>query len=224
MKSIFLKKILPFTLLILAICIIGPGCSEHDPNQYWYQDLDGDTFGNVDVSLYQELQPTGYVSNYTDCNDNDDTVYITAPEIADNGIDDNCDDIYAVTLYRDNDADGFGHVTDSQVFQLMEGDAFPDGFVNNNADCNDNDPMINPLAYEIAGNEADENCNGILDYEILYMDEDGDGYGSQKEDPAQGVPNNLDCDDTNSKIHPYAIDAPNNGIDEDCDGTIDEMF
>jgi hypothetical protein len=39
-------------------------------SQTWYQDLDGDGFGNVAVSLQDCATPIGYVSNSTDCNDN----------------------------------------------------------------------------------------------------------------------------------------------------------
>src|ERR1019366_2217448 len=39
---------------------------------------------------------------------------------------------------------------------------------------------------------------------------DGDGYI---------VP--ADCDDTNAMINPEAFDFPNDGIDNDCDGTVD---
>ena len=51
-----------------------------------------------------------------------------------------------------------------------------------------------------------------LDFEngqdpITGVDMDGDGYLSQ-----------FECDDTNPNINPSAIDIPNNGIDEDCDG------
>ena len=42
---------------------------------------------------------------------------------------------------------------------------------------------------------------------ITGVDMDGDGYLSQ-----------FECDDTNPNINPSAIEIPNNGIDEDCDG------
>jgi hypothetical protein len=43
------------------------------------------------------------------------------------------------------------------------------------------------------------------------MDRDGDGYA-----PADG-----DCDDSLPQVNPGAYDHPDNGIDDDCDGTVD---
>ena len=59
---------------------------------YFYRDQDGDTYGNVAdfVTNYTGIAPTGYVSNSTDCNDNNSNVNPGAVEICGNGIDDNC--------------------------------------------------------------------------------------------------------------------------------------
>ncbi|WP_055442215.1 putative metal-binding motif-containing protein [Lacinutrix himadriensis] len=58
-----------------------------------------------------------------------------------------------------------------------------------------------------------------------YTDADGDGYGAGDvlPPPAVGVHNNLDCDDTNPEVHPYAVEVEN-GIDDNCDGITDELF
>jgi beta-glucosidase/6-phospho-beta-glucosidase/beta-galactosidase len=45
----------------------------------------------------------------------------------------------------------------------------------------------------------------------ICADEDGDGHC---------IPE--DCDDTNSEIHPAQAEVPDNGIDDDCNGLIDE--
>src|SRR6185295_18753306 len=39
------------------------------------------------------------------------------------------------------------------------------------------------------------------------IDSDGDGFSSA-----------ADCNDGNAGIHPGAVDVPENGVDEDCDG------
>ncbi|MGB4929978.1 MAG: MopE-related protein, partial [Chitinophagales bacterium] len=97
-------------------------------------------------------------------------------------------------------------------------------------DCNDADASINPGATEIC-NGLDDDCVGgfddgltFLDY---YADVDGDGYGQGAafgfcEVP--GAPYVLitgDCDDADATVYPGVIDLCN-GIDNDCDGNIDD--
>src|SRR5690606_19198598 len=44
----------------------------------WYADADGDGYGNPAVSLNACNAPAGYVSNASDCDDNNDEVYQSA--------------------------------------------------------------------------------------------------------------------------------------------------
>jgi hypothetical protein len=55
----------------------------------WYKDMDGDGFGNVAMPIASCSMPTGYVSNSTDCNDNNNQIFPGALEVCDN-LDNNC--------------------------------------------------------------------------------------------------------------------------------------
>lgn len=123
---------------------------------------------------------------------------------------DDCDDSNAAVnpntiWYQDTDGDGFGNVAVS-LTQCAQ----PNGYVLNSTDCNDNDNALNALT-------------------IWYQDSDNDGFGNPNESiqncgqPAGYVSNNTDCDDTNNAINPNASEIFD-GIDNDCDNTIDEGF
>ncbi len=74
--------------------------------------------------------------------------------------------------------------------------------------------------------EEDENCTATTWYE----DADGDGFGdpnltqSACEQPTGFVTDNTDCDDTDASINPDATETPNDGIDSDCDGTVEPII
>jgi parallel beta-helix repeat protein len=136
----------------------------------------------VSLALSEDNDGDGYGSDI-DCNDDDPTVYPGAPEICD-GKDNDCDE--SVPLAEsDDDADGYmvceGDCDDADSgtypgapelcdgtdndcdgsVPLDESDADFDGYMVCAGDCDDTDPSINPEAYEIPGNEIDENCDGF---------------------------------------------------------------
>jgi hypothetical protein len=63
----------------------------------YYQDADGDGYGNPTVSVSECSAPVGYVTNNTDCNDSNLAVNPVAAEVCTNTIDDNCN-----TLINEN--------------------------------------------------------------------------------------------------------------------------
>ena len=228
MKTKFLKTVLPVMLLVVAVFIIGSGCTG-DPDEYnynWYPDMDEDGYGDgsaTPISASNSNAPAGYVRDTSDCNDSDASINPNAVEVAGNNIDENCNGLYAITFYADEDGDGFGDEGTPEVIEVALGDDAPSGFSYNAADCEDSDPAINPLAFEILDNGIDDNCDGETDIFEVYVDEDGDGYGSNQMTAAEGVHNNLDCDDDNADIYPYRAEILGNDVDDNCNGITDEI-
>jgi Concanavalin A-like lectin/glucanases superfamily/Secretion system C-terminal sorting domain/Putative metal-binding motif/Fibronectin type III domain len=194
----------------------------------FYKDADGDGFGDPSVSAQScELPPT-YVTNTLDCDDTKASVYPDAPEICD-GLDNNCngsiDEGVTTTYYADADSDGFGNPSVSiQACNQSQ------GYVTNNTDCDDTRANVNPNVNEICDG-LDNDCNGIIDEGVkstFYADSDGDGYGNPLATtqacsaPIGYVSNNTDCDDTKASVKPNATEICGNGIDDNCNGQIDE--
>ncbi|WP_157580469.1 DUF4082 domain-containing protein [Segetibacter koreensis] len=63
-----------------------PSCS----TTTYYQDSDNDGYGNPLVTKTGTTPPAGYVSNNTDCDDNNAAIHPGAAEVCGNNIDDNC--------------------------------------------------------------------------------------------------------------------------------------
>jgi hypothetical protein len=70
----------------------------------WYSDLDGDGFGNPEVSQSACTQPNGYVAVAGDCNDSDDAINPGEAEILCDGVDQKCNG--AADEAPDVDGDG----------------------------------------------------------------------------------------------------------------------
>ncbi|MFN4257206.1 MAG: MopE-related protein, partial [Saprospiraceae bacterium] len=171
--------------------------------------------------------PTGFVANDDDCDDTNANVNPAATEIC-NLIDDNCDGTIdegvQSTFYADTDGDTYG-----DAGSTAQACTAPTGFVANDDDCDDTNANVNPAATEVC-NLIDDNCDGNIDEGVqstFYADADGDTYGDAGSTtlactaPTGFVANDDDCDDTNANINPSATEICN-GIDDDCDGDIDE--
>jgi subtilisin-like proprotein convertase family protein len=201
-------------------------------NTTYYADADGDTYGDAaSTTTSCTGAPVGYVADNTDCNDGNASINPGATEVC-NGIDDDCDGsidegLTFTNYYVDADGDGYGDASASPVSSC----APVAGYVANNTDCNDANNLINPAGTEIC-NGVDDDCDGTVDdgilYTIYYADADGDTYGDAATAvstcdgaPVGYVTDNTDCNDANAAINPGATEICN-GIDDDCDGSIDE--
>jgi hypothetical protein len=194
----------------------------------YYADLDSDGFGAGTATNSCVDLGAGYVTNNTDCNNANALINPNATEIC-NSIDDNCDGqidegIVFTTYYQDFDNDGFG--TGTAVTSCTNPGA---GWVTNNTDCDDSNSNTNPSATEIC-NTIDDNCDGQIDegvQTVYFIDNDGDTYGNPSvsilacTQPIGYTPDDTECNDTDANINPGAEDIGGNGIDENCDGEID---
>ena len=84
---------------------------------------------------------------------------------------------------------------------------------------------VAPIA--VKSRNAGNNTNWDITNPVFYIDNDGDGLGNSEIrdtfcSQMQGyVANGMDCNDENDEIYPAAIEVAN-GINDNCDGKIDE--
>jgi hypothetical protein len=190
-----------------------------DPECARHCDTDGD--GSRDARY-----PRG-----RDCDDEDPLVRPGATEIC-NGLDDDCDglvddedpeldDSTRLDVFLDLDLDGYGAEPRRACAQLPASSL-------RGGDCDDSREDVWPGAEEVC-NGLDDDCDGLVDaaddgvsgLEVVFLDEDGDGYGLSGE-ASYGCPGAgwalqpSDCDDTRATVHPGA-DEICDGLDTDCD-------
>ncbi|MDO9098650.1 MAG: MopE-related protein, partial [Candidatus Methanoperedens sp.] len=208
----------------IGYCSVG--CTDNDNDMYA---IEGGACGPVD------------------CNDSNATINPGATEVCD-GIDNNCngnidegfdadgDSIadcndncpYAANISQaDSDGDGRGNPCDDGCItpqNINPSDLCgPSGYRcfsngSHTGACYSLDqciklvpPSANSCLYCAPGKELDTNGDGYYDSCSEY-DYDGDGYGTT-----------TDCNDSNAAINPGAIEVCN-GIDDNCNGTVDEGF
>ena len=209
---------------------IDPGSSVDAPR--WHPDADGDGYGDADSFTTACSQPSDTQADDSDCDDGDPAINPEGTERC-NGVDDDCDgeidpdtSIDASTWYTDRDGDGYGDPATAATACAAASDQVAD-----NTDCDDATGAVNPGVSEMC-NGVDDDCDGDVDPDTSlgtrswYDDDDGDGYGDSSAATtacaaASGqVSTPGDCDDADSAIHPAATELCN-GIDDDCDGSVD---
>ena len=200
----------------------------------WYADGDGDGYGDPVSPVVSCSPPEGAVDDATDCDDTEPAVHPEADEEC-NLRDDDCDTLIdedpvgAPLWYRDLDGDGYGDVSFS-----VSACSAPEGYVASSEDCDDTDPDVSPAAEERCGG-GDEDCDGTVDEPdavdaaTWYLDGDGDGYGTDAatasgcDTPRGDAAEPTDCDDSDSRVNPAALELCSTvGVDDDCDGIVDE--
>ncbi len=184
----------------------------------YYEDGDGDGYGDPGVSVDACEAPPGYVASSTDCDDTNGAVHPGADESdCTDPVDYNCDGSVG---YADADGDGAPACTD----------------------CDDSDSGRSPLLAEVCDDlNVDEDCDGLADDDddsvdpttlsTWYRDVDLDGYSDgtgltvlQCDPPTAAYTTLLgDCDDYDPRVNPGMLEVCDpEDLDEDCDGLSDD--
>jgi hypothetical protein len=220
------------------------GCTAAIPAAEVCDGLDNDCDGSADDGLAdgapceREVAGVGTCTGTAVCRGTQGWVCDARTPTAEvcDGLDNDCDGevdeadaLGCLVRYPDEDGDGFGLTSGAAC--LCAADAGHP--VRVGGDCDDTRPAVHPGAVETCGG-LDDDCDGLTDEDgpvgcaPHYLDGDGDGFGSAGPGkclcgpsapylaPALG-----DCDDDDAGRHPGAVESCN-GIDDDCDGAVDE--
>ena len=112
--------------------------------------------------------------------------------------------------YEDTDGDGFGAGT-----ATVSCSGQPAGTATNNTDCDPNDASKWRASDLLVDQDGDGYNNGFPKISVCYGASIPSGYTFGNI--------GTDCDDTDVKVNPHAVEIPNNTKDDNCDGTIDEV-
>ncbi len=153
---------------------------DEDVTTAFFQDLDGDDYGNPLVRQDACDLPTDYAAEAGDCNDDDASIHPDADELC-NEVDDDCDDLIdeepvtgGVTAYPDLDEDGHG--ADGAGVRIC---TLSEGWSEAAGDCDDDNDAVHPGAEEVCDG-IDNDCEGGVD--AGFLDSDGDGVANCVDD------------------------------------------
>ncbi|MDP2305625.1 MAG: putative metal-binding motif-containing protein [Pseudomonadota bacterium] len=181
---------------------------------YLDADVDGHAGSGTVDSSDRDCRDTGEGSTVSDCDDTRADTFPDAPEVAYDGVDQDCDGADVV----DVDGDGF------------------DASLVGGLDCDDTDPAVNPDGTERCDPyDVDEDCDGLVDEadpdltgpgSTWYADADGDGAGDAGTavtsvcQPDGWVSDASDCDDADPTVRPLATETCGDPVDRNCDGYV----
>jgi hypothetical protein len=211
--------------------VVGDGidqdCSGADTVLCFYDgDQDGFGFGTVPNQRDEDgvcdddpLQATAG----SDCDDARADIRPGAPEVLDDGLDQDCSGRDRVTCFPDADDDGVGSdvLTVTAEWPCVEAGHQPEA-----GDCDDGRPDVYLGAEEVIGEGIDQDCNGA-DTVACWVDIDQDGFGAPVVELADDgtcdladseSDNDEDCDDSRADISPLGVEVPDDSIDQDCNG------
>jgi hypothetical protein len=183
-----------------------------------YVDNDQDGFGtDVGTTVLADDgvcdTSDGESENDFDCDDTNPDIYLGAPEIPGDGIDQNCDTADTPPCYLDTDADNFG----DPLALVVDAACDSDGRTTDNTDCDDDDDTVHPGAEELCDGQLNDCDEAMLPEEA---DHDGDHYVECETDEhgwdgAVDVVGGSDCDDTDATLYPTAPELCD-GLHNDC--------
>ncbi len=205
----------------------GDDCNDADPNTYpgntevcddgHDEDCDPTTVGpDSDGDGYQQAGCCNGAVCGRDCGDESSAISPEGIEVC-NGFDDDCDSTFDEGVervhFRDVDGDGFGDNASSTMRACIEDPLW----TQTGDDCDDRDRTVFPGAPQLCDG-IDNDCNGSDD-----PDTDNDRDGHLRTDVmCEGDVLPLDdCDDTDPLVYGGALERCN-GVDDDCDGVLDE--
>ena len=176
-------------------------CETEDMNCDGVVDMCTNCFAGVDED--GDGYFTGWGPGPLDCDDSDPAIHPGAEEICEDGIDQDCDGRDGV----------FGE--ECPIINRFPEDADGDGYLIDE-DCDDTDPTVYPGADEPACPDGrDQDCDGVDGHPdpaiFCAPDADGDGFYPPE-----------DCNDDAWWINPDAVEDCFDGVDNDCDGEVDE--
>ncbi|MEN8184474.1 MAG: MopE-related protein, partial [Myxococcota bacterium] len=176
----------------------------------WFADFDGDGYGDPTRTANACAQPPGWVADASDCDDLHDSVHPGAWDVCD-GLDNDCDGTSIDEDFQPQSTScGIGVCGATGVLECIAGTLV------------DSCQPGTPASADATCNALDDDCDGSADEDYL-------APATQCGVGACGASGALECiagalvDSCEAGV-PAANDAVCNGLDDDCDGGVDEEF